>query len=181
MTTPNTALQVTTELRSLAHALNEREESIRASLEQFRGLIADLLVHARQQGNDIIAAKVKLDGRMAWHDWLRTHVPSIHPSQAARYERLAARNITDVRQAMFAFVPPRQVEAGQAKRTPPAPWEQAWKYCYRLRRIPIGDDWPREQIEYLRSTLEHLLSLLDMQAGPSKTKSSGDAGGDENV
>jgi len=147
-------------LSPLARTLRERQEQIEAKLRNWHGLTADLVSDAAEQGRDILHAKTKLGKHLRWSDWLHAHVPNLTEAQAAKYERIAVEQLSDPRQCVFAFLPPRETEP-QVKRLPPAAWESAWSHLTKLKSaVETVNTWPREQVELTKAELAPLVKAL---------------------
>jgi hypothetical protein len=71
------------DLESLARRINAREKKSRK----------DTLQHARQQGEDLLAAKAKCEPRK-WQQWREENITAFGKMQATRYMRFAKSNVT---------------------------------------------------------------------------------------
>lgn len=152
MNTIQNKLSTIATLQDIAKSLRERQELIESKLKKFQEVTADLLGDGIEQGKELALAKAKLGRAIKWSDWLAAHVPNITEVQAAKYGRLATEDITDLRQAVFAFLTPAEVQ-DTAKRLPPAEWEKSWGYLRSLERIKFNA-WPSDQQTLAKERLE---------------------------
>ena len=153
----NDKLQTINELAPIASRLREREEQISALKRDMWGNVASLVSTAGEQGRDLLLAKTKLAGGLRWSDWLSAHVPNLPEAQASKYERITTEQITDVRQAIFAFIPVS--EQDKPKRLPPAPWEPVFGLLGRLSRVDV-QEWPQDQVGLARKSMSDVVERL---------------------
>lgn len=153
----NDKLQTINELAPIAARLREREEQINALKRDMIGNLSELIGLAGEQGKDLIIAKTKLSGKMSFSDFLSCHTPTISEVQASKYERITTEQITDVRQAIFAFIPVS--EQDKPKRLPPAPWEPVFGLLGRLSRVDV-QEWPQDQVGLARKSMADVVERL---------------------
>lgn len=156
------ALPALTDLAPIAQRLRNREEEITAGKRNMMDNISTLVSLATEQGRDLVLAKTKLGKHLRWSEWLKAQVPNLPEAQAAKYERIATEQLTDARQAVFAFLPAPDRDA-TPERMKPEVWETAWGFAAKLTKLtrdkPIAE-WPDEQKEGLWDVLRPIVAEL---------------------
>lgn len=156
----NPKLQAINALAPVAKRLRERQEQINAKLRKWQEITCAAISDAADQGRDIVDAKTKLNGGLRWSEWLHAHVPTLSDAQAVKYERLAVEQLTDLRQCVFALLPPSEHEA-QPERDKAPTWEVAWGYITKLKRlIDKPDEWTEQRLHLARAQLAPLVKKL---------------------
>lgn len=158
----NNKLATISELQTLAREMRDGQELINDRKRDLLANMGELIALAAEQGQRCLLAKTKLHKTLRWSDWLQSHVPNLPEQEAAKYERISTEQITDVRQGLFAFLPPTEAKKIE-ERTPPSKWEAAWGFVEKLKKAITAeplDKWPKTQVELTKSQLEPVAKQL---------------------